>query len=382
MTTVQHMLFVLLLQFACLESFDAKQSIRSMKHTNGSHPCPQPTVGNCSCEWTGPYVKVTCVGLDTVPEKVPESALYITFFNGTIKEIPQNFFLSFKNLITLNLKENKISNKFKLPKSLFNLFLDNNCLNASTIFGMFDGLTRLRALHLSWNPLGEKLVPGTFSSVKNVIELTLANCLLEDVGENMFLGLTNLRTLKIFGNKIRTLKRGAFRGISCPKGETSLTLKLVDNLISHIEDGAFEGVHGLFRLSLDGNQLSSFPNLTGFPKFSDLTLSQNNIVDASSLTHSGIKQLENLLLNNNQISVIPEDLFKHIIIRTLDLSSNRIKEIPPRFLENPKTPQIINNLYLYDNEIEFVHSESFAGLPNLKTLPPPITNIKALMRIL
>ncbi|XP_031573941.1 leucine-rich repeat-containing protein 15-like [Actinia tenebrosa] len=200
-----------------------------------------------------------------------------------------------------------------------------------------------------------------------IFNRTLANCLLEDVGENMFSGLTNLRWLTITGNNIRTLKRGAFRGISCPKNETSLWLEL-NNWTSDIEDGAFEGVSGLAKLGLDGNQLSSFPNLTGFPEFIDLTLRKNDIVDTSLLTQSGIKQIENLLLSNNQISVIPEDLGRHISIRTLDLSSNRIKEIPPRFLENPKTPQITNNLYLYDNEIEFVHSESFAGLPNLKTL--------------
>lgn len=75
------------------------------------------------------------------------------------------------------------------------------------------------------------------------------------------------------GNPIRDLRRDTFRAL-----EQLTNLDLSDCAISNIEQGAFNGLHSLERLRLNGNKLSHVPEMT-LPlgiNLKTLTLHQNS----------------------------------------------------------------------------------------------------------
>ncbi|XP_031565009.1 leucine-rich repeat-containing protein 15-like [Actinia tenebrosa] len=326
--------------------------------------CPRPRVGKCSCEQIGPYTKVTCKGLDALPEKLPRNTTYIKITDGNIKEIPDNYFLPLKYLQSLELQNNKISNRFRLPQDLWSLDLGGNMLNSSSLYGMFDGLSKLRRLDISFNPIKGHLVPGTFSSLRELVELMITFCHLNDIKEGTFSGLIHLHRLNLESNDLQILKKGAFKGMKS-RQDISMTLSINGNKIAYIEDGTFEDTNTIDHLSLARNRLTSLPDLRGIlEKNSILNFDNNCISNISSLSKSGLKTITQLSLFANKVSIMP--LFKNIrILQELRLASNNIKEIPARFLDNSPT---LSTLTLNNNQIEKIHKDSFMGLKDLQEL--------------
>ncbi|KAL8583777.1 hypothetical protein ACOMHN_036412 [Nucella lapillus] len=99
-------------------------------------------------------------------------------------------------------------------------------------------------------------------------------------------------------NKIRSLPRGAFAGLS----ELN-TLLLNNNEIEEIEEGAFDGL----------------------PELRYLYLYKNNLVSLESEAFQGLPKLEQLFLHSNQISRLPKGVFSHTpLLRRLRLDSNAL----------------------------------------------------------
>ncbi|XP_076462560.1 peroxidasin-like isoform X2 [Babylonia areolata] len=99
-------------------------------------------------------------------------------------------------------------------------------------------------------------------------------------------------------NKIRTIPRGAFTGLSSLN-----TLLLNNNEIERIEEGAFDGL----------------------PELRYLYLYKNNLVSLESKTFEGLSKLEQLFLHSNQISRLPKGVFSYTPhLRRLRLDSNAL----------------------------------------------------------
>lgn len=107
-------------------------------------------------------------------------------------------------------------------------------------------------------------------------------------------------------------------------------------------------------------------------------------------TFDSCKNLRQLALHNNLITILPDNVFDHLTnLEILALSGNKLTNISIEWfknLQNLKTLYLNHNtfedipkntfsplnkltdLYLHTNKFEIIHSESFGVLPNLKEL--------------
>ncbi|KAK4883574.1 hypothetical protein RN001_006893 [Aquatica leii] len=128
----------------------------------------------------------------------------------------------------------------------------------------------------------------------------------------------------------------------------------------------------------------------------DFTASFENHTLSSKYFY-GLDYLENLILNNNQISEIEEDVFRYLEnltsidlsvnfikikpkmfqyvtnLKLLDLSQNHLKYIPNELFNNLKNLKI---LFLYSNELTTLNTTLFADLQNLESLDIRNTNLQ------
>ncbi|MBN3277589.1 FMOD protein, partial [Polyodon spathula] len=162
---------------------------------------------------------------------------------------------------------------------------------------------------------------------------------------------------------------------------------LQNNRISSIQDGAFDNATGLVWIMLHRNQLTvdkigktvfsklqnldrlylDHNNLTRVPtplprSLSDLRLSNNKINKIQPNTFEELENLTSLLLNNNQIPDIGTALKGLKSLSLLDLSNNKLKNLPGNL------PGRLHQLYLEFNKINNIPDDYFRKFPKLQYL--------------
>lgn len=146
---------------------------------------------------------------------------------------------------------------------------------------------------------------------------------------------------------------------------TVLTIQFTN--ISSITEQDLNSTPMLQGLHLFSNQLKNLsPNLLrGVPKLTtlDLTDNQLDILPADVFSHA---PLESLVLKNNRIENANAEWFsKNSMLTWLDLSGNLLTKIPTALLR--KLPNL-DNLDLPNNRLEKISANSFDALPRLERL--------------
>jgi internalin A len=170
------------------------------------------------------------------------------------------------------------------------------------------------------------------------------------------LGLTNLTSLKLWGNQLSTLPESI--------GElTNLTsLHLWKNQLSILPESIGE-LTNLVSFHLSSNNIKALPESIG--RLTNLTFLHLRYNQISTLPES-IGQLTNLTslyLNNNQISTLPESIGQLTNLTSLHLNNNQINAIPGSI------GQLINltSLHFESNQINAI-PELIGQLINLTSL--------------
>lgn len=96
----------------------------------------------------------------------------------------------------------------------------------------------------------------------------------------------------------------------------------------------------------------------------------NRIVRCSHLSLKHVPDdipidVKEIYLDSNEIQELPDFLNKFVDLEKLDLSSNRIKEIPAKVFSKLS---LLDTLVLSFNNIECIHIDSFFGLTKLRLL--------------
>ncbi|OXU23150.1 hypothetical protein TSAR_004600 [Trichomalopsis sarcophagae] len=218
------------------------------------------------------------------------------------------------------------------------------------------------------------------------VELHLEDLRLDWISEVAFVDVANSSALYLRDNRLTNLARHFFRSLD------QLTyLDLKDNCISHIEDGAFARLSSLETLLLDGNKLLTFePGVwrglaglhelyatnnsialkrgifRGLRHLETLALDANNISDIPAGAFEGPRHLDLLYLSRNRISTFVPEVFQGLAeLSELDLGSNRISHLPSeafRFLAS------LEKLWLSGNQLAALRAPDFKGLSGLKKL--------------
>lgn len=123
----------------------------------------------------------------------------------------------------------------------------------------------------------EKIEPGTFTNVPNLVYLWLSDNRIESLDQNTFHGLNYLSRLALHNNQIKHLSANTF----APLAELT-RLSLANNRIESIEPKALHGLRHLEFVSLNNNRLDEI----GPSVFADLDRASVRVVSIYGNTSS------------------------------------------------------------------------------------------------
>lgn len=239
------------------------------------------------------------------------------------------------------------------------------------------GLENLETLDLSDNAL--TFVEGAFKSMSRLNRLDLRNNSLTTLTRFTLRDLVSLQYLLLGGNRISTIDPDTFRGLD----------RLTYIVLRNNPLGAVERIHirapSLAFVDLSECNLQRLPrglppsirylqlrrnNMTtlsktafvGCPYIGILILDDNNITIIGNKTFSHMTHLQQLWLNNNQLTSVPTILAPSL--QRLYLDNNRLSTLTDAFPSNSQ----IDTVSLMGNRIQEVTSDALLQLPKLRSL--------------
>lgn len=304
-----------------------------------------------------------------------ERSALITIYNSTDgdnwnrtwdqEKDPRNWFgVVVKNgaVIELNLSGNALSGTFPANISAFSkllkLDLSNNKLSGDVPAGV-SSLTALTKLDISNNRLtGDP--KNALSGLVNLQDLALGGnqFAISDVN-GLLQNFNNIRILNIADLQISNIpaKIAAFPNLE--------NLILDNNPILANGYANIAGLSQLKSLSLSGTGLTQIPvQVSQRTQLTSLNLSNNALTEQNTSGLSTLTNLEWLSLENNQLSQIPTQLLQCKKLNTLNLGRNQI-------LGGLSTITSLNNLqqlFLNNNQISGSFPSALIGMPNLMML--------------
>lgn len=243
------------------------------------------------------------------------------------------------------------------------LFTHNSILRfvPTQIFDRFQNLERLdlvgsgvHTLHQPWrncsrlalvrfeNNAISTIPDGIFQACTNIDTLTLNQCRITQINPNAFIGLSQLRTLRVHQNSL---------------------------VLATLHVNTFIPIGNLERLELDNLGLQRIQRETLQPlrNLNFLTLAANNITTIETGTFVGFSALQQLHINSNRhLSIIETQSFGVLdSLITLNLYSTNINRL------NTKSFGILSaltTLSIRDIGLQAVERNFFENFPNLRTL--------------
>ncbi|TSZ83251.1 Toll-like receptor 13 [Bagarius yarrelli] len=309
--------------------------------------------------------------------------------NNRIRHIDKYAFANLQYLHTLNLSSNELVylnlSIFQNLQNLNTLFLaDNRLTNVSP--DIFFNLSKLQTLDLRKNQLKDfSVVVQSISNLK--------------VLKTLDISFNRLTTLQQSANLPQSLShlylnRKALHGL-----KDLITLRLDNNLLTDLYNESFEDLHRLQKLNLRNNKISVIFDNTFYSlsNLSILDLGGNMITHLMPLAFAGLDSLNNLYLDRNRLVEIDGQLIGslHRTLNVLDLHGNFIhymtEHVFSPFVNLTKLTDLkldgqlpyginllpyaffrgltsLRSLYLSNNHISFLSTETFDDLKNLTFL--------------
>uniref|UniRef100_UPI00358E8D20 leucine-rich repeat-containing G-protein coupled receptor 5 isoform X1 n=1 Tax=Myxine glutinosa TaxID=7769 RepID=UPI00358E8D20 len=346
----------------------------------------------------------------------------LTLQNNQFHHIPAHALQNLPNLQSLRFDANHIEEvpvgSFSALHRLRHLWLDDNALRVVPMEALGE-LPSLQALTLALNHI--RVIPSmAFKNLSNLIVLRLHNNRIERLDGGCFEGLHSLDYLDLNDNQLTEFPTGiislhrlqelafhsnnlAYIPDNAFKGNPLLhTIHLYDNPIEYVGHSTFQNLHKLQTLLLHGpSEMETFPDLNGTSNLRSLTLTGTRIASLPSRFCTNLQNLTFLDFSDNQLREMPtlnlcrrlaevnlrrneiaqvgEFTLHHLnVLKSLDLSENRINVIHPRAFV---TLSKLSKLDLSRNSLLHLPTMGLAGLTQLKLggnpmlfdLPPPST---------
>ena len=246
---------------------------------------------------------------------------------------------------------------------LKSVFLDSNKIiisandTALSTFPRGISILKLGRNHIS------KIKKTDLKRLKHLSQLDVSNCGLAEIEAGAFSSLTKLSKLNMGHNVLKELPAGLFNNTKkltdLHLGHNNLTvlpdLRRVESLIkldmqwNQLTSVTTEklGVVNIQQLTFGGNNIKSF-NLNG-TNYLSLDLSRNKIKKLGDFTFGYQNQLKFVQLQNNSLSEISPKAFRGIkFIEDLFLQRNELKSVPEGLFQGMS----IRHLYLFANKLE------------------------------
>uniref|UniRef100_A0A8B9GKQ7 Podocan n=1 Tax=Astyanax mexicanus TaxID=7994 RepID=A0A8B9GKQ7_ASTMX len=272
-------------------------------------------------------------GMDNTTFSHLTSLEYLDLSNNNLTDVPSGLP---RSLVILHLEKNSIN---RIPadaltpiRNLQYLLLHNNRLRARTIDrDAFRGLKRLHTLHM-YNNLLERVPRGLPRRAKT---LMILHNMISEISRDDLINLHTLTELNLSYNRLTSAKlhREAFR-----------KLRLLETM------------------DLSGNKLQALP--MGLPKsLQVLKMKDNQIEAVPEGALAGMAKLREFYLSNNQLKInsFYQGAWQELSsLTTLDLSSNLLSHVPADL------PESLEFIHLQHNRISSIPPTAFLTTPNIK----------------
>ena len=147
---------------------------------------------------------------------------------------------------------------------------------------------------------------------------------------------------------------------------TSMDLQLAG--ISSLKSGDFSDLPDLEDIVLNDNELTSLPAdvFSGLSNLRELVLNDNELTSLPAGVFSGLTSLQRLHLNDNELTSLPAGVFSGLSnLRELHLNDNELTSLPAGVFSGLSNLTVI---YLYGNDLTTLPAGVFSGLSNLREL--------------
>uniref|UniRef100_A0AC11E1U0 Podocan n=1 Tax=Ovis aries TaxID=9940 RepID=A0AC11E1U0_SHEEP len=323
--------------------------------------------------------------LTLAPRFLPNALISVDFAANYLTKIYGLTFGQKPNLRSVYLHNNKLADA-GLPDSMFNGSSNVEILILSSNFLRHVPKhlpPALYKLHLKNNKL-EKIPPGAFSELSNLRELYLQNNHLTDEGldNETFWKLSSLEYLDLSSNNLSRVPAGLPRSlvllhleknaIRSVDADVLTPIRSLEYLLLHsnqlraqgIHPRAFQGLKRLHTVHLYNNALERVPS--GLPRrVRTLMILHNQITGIGRDDFATTYYLEELNLSYNRITSpqVHRDAFRKLrLLRSLDLSGNRLHTLPPGL------PRNVHVLKIKRNELVALARGALAGMAQLREL--------------
>lgn len=278
--------------------------------------------------------------------------------SNKITRIKGDTIKNLKSVSQLNLSNNNITElKSTFLNKLSNLksFKCSQCQLANLDKEAFNEIISLEFLDLSHNLLTEFTINVTQNM--NINNLFLNDNKLQSI--NFIKKMVKLKQIDLARNNIQEIRADIFGAL--------VDLNYID--LSSNENltvsNHFENLPALIKVNISKIKEVNFENVTN-TLIKSLDLSFTGIKDLNLVKIHNIKNIERLLLNDNDLTMLSKDLFNGMnSLMLLDLSRNKIIELKSDIFEGS---QHLEELNFHENKISSIESRAFAGLSNLKNL--------------
>lgn len=294
--------------------------------------------------------------------KIFPKLTFVNMTNTLVKRLSNTSFLSANDLVRLVLDENEVR---KVPGRVFlgapklqYVFMGNNHIEVIDRDAFKDAVN-LRELDLTGNFI-EALHPGTFYGLEKLSLVSLARNKLKEIDMRLFYKNPSISMVVLNGNALEKLTL-QFR-------HNSLTSLNIDNnaiteLKIYVDEESLP--NSTFSLTANNNKISSFHDVSVKVKLSTLRASNNSVQDFSTIlsrptittldlshnkfgpilsnTLQNLTQLNELLLNDANVTDISPDAFlQNPELWSLDVSNNKLKIDDVSMFESAKVLKILD----------------------------------------
>lgn len=241
------------------------------------------------------------------------------------------------------------------------LFLTNDDKDFPFRREHFKGLT-IQRFSLNTRGLVDQLPDDFFAEIANITWLEIKNTKLQRVKKALSI-LTRLKTFEMPTNSIAHLEEGAFETM-----QSLERLSLYSNQLTSLGKDDFRGLNRVHMLEVLGNQIETI-HADAFLPLVNVTyvgLNKNRFHALPEGLFRANAKLEEVKLVYNNISTLPRDLFANIAgLRVIHFGSSGIVHVPETVFANSSG---ITNISLSDNRISVLERQTFLGLKGLLSL--------------
>ena len=249
--------------------------------------------------------------------------------------------LSYKGLTDISLLK-------KLPATVTSLDLSNNSIKEIPE-GLLDGKTALESFYIESNYVKD-IPAGLFKDATNLNWITFSGNELTSIEKDDFAGLSNLTILDLTSNEIGSIEAGAFNDLV----KTEQLGLGTNNLSSLPEDLLTPMANTLYMISLYENNFTQIPKtVEKATALEDLSVFNNKLTSVDNIDFSKLPELKTLNLKSNDITELPSGMLaKNANLQSVDFFDNRITSVSTDMF--PRIDGGIHKLDLQLNEMTVV----------------------------